>query len=182
MHNQAPQKAASSSRSGPSAWHDILRKQALGANPALRIIRHDIDCDRASGQQPLVTGAISWGTWYNTIHLVSHFVRYHRVHSAEAVVKATGLLGDGDEESYATTLLDTLRNLGSRDLVGESSLEAKRRGEARNECPMPLADFGRRAWPRDPAQVCKEDFTPNVLHGLMVELGWRMVDFVAARV
>jgi hypothetical protein len=24
--------------------------------------------------------------------------------------------------------------------------------------------------------------TPNVLHGLMVELGWRMVDFVAARV
>ena len=62
-------------------------------------------------------------------------------------MKATGLLGDGDEESYATTLLDTLRNLGSRDVVGESNLEAKRRGEARNECPMPLADFGRRAWP-----------------------------------
>ena len=182
MHNQAPPEAASSSRSGPSAWHDILRKQALEANPALRIIRHDIDCDRVSGQQPLVTGAISWGTWNNTIHLVSRFVRYHRVHSTEAVVKATGLLGDGDEESYAPTLLDTLRNLGSRDLVGESSLEAKRRGEARNECPMPLADFGRRAWPRDPAQVCKEDFTPIGLHGLMVELGWRMVDFVAARV
>ena len=79
-------------------------------------------------------------------------------------------------------MLDTLRNLGSRDLVGESSLEAKRRGEARNECPMPLADFGRRAWPRDPVQVCREDFTPIGLHGLMVELGWRMVDFVAARV
>ena len=47
---------------------------------------------------------------------------------------------------------------------------------------MPLADFGRRAWPRDPAQVCHEDFAANVLHGLMVELGWRMVDFVAAQV
>jgi hypothetical protein len=63
MHNQAPPEAASSSRSGPSAWHDILRKQALEANPALRIIRHDIDCDRVSGQQPLVTGAISWANW-----------------------------------------------------------------------------------------------------------------------
>jgi hypothetical protein len=30
--------------------------------------------------------------------------------------------------------------------------------------------------------VYKEDFTPIVLRGLMVELGWRMVDFVAARV
>ena len=76
-------------------------------------------------------------------------------------MKATGLLGDGDEESYAPTLLDTLRNLGSQDLVGgKAAWKAKRRGEARNECPMPLADFGRRAWPRDPAQVSKEVFAP----------------------
>ena len=47
---------------------------------------------------------------------------------------------------------------------------------------MPLADLGRRAWPRDPAQVCQEDFEPIAVHGLMVELGWRTVDIVAAQV
>ena len=174
MHNQAPPDASSSSRSGPSNWNDILGKQAPEANPAVQIIRHDVDCERVAWQQPLVTGAISWS--------FVPFVRRHRQHSTDDVVKATGLLGDGDEESHAPTLLDTLRDLGSQDLVEESSLEAKRRGEARNECPMPLADFGRRAWPRDPAQVCQEDFAPNALQGLMVELGWRMVDFVAAQV
>jgi hypothetical protein len=101
----------------------------------------------------LADGAISWN---ETLEMVSHVVRQRRQHSHGDVVKATGLLGDGDEESHAPTLLDTLRDLGSQDLVGESALEAKRRGEARNECPMPLADFGRRAWPRDPAQVCQE--------------------------
>ena len=47
---------------------------------------------------------------------------------------------------------------------------------------MPLADLGRRAWPRDPAQVSQEDFVPIAVHGLMVELGWWMVDFVAVQV
>ena len=179
MHDQPPPDASTSSRADPSGWRDILGKQALEAKQELQIIRHEVDCERLAGQPPLVTGAISW---QDALGLVSRFVRHHRQHSHDAVVKATGLLGDGDEESHAPTLLDTLRDLGSQDLVEESGLEAKRRGEARNECPMPLADFGRRAWPRDPAQVCQEDFAPNALHGLMVELGWRMVDFVAVQV
>jgi hypothetical protein len=115
MHSQPAPDASSSSRSGPINWHDILWKQALEANPAVQIIRHDADCERVAGQQPLVTGAIAWSSWNHTIGLVSRFVRYHRQHSTDVVVKATGLLGDGDEESYAPTLLDTLRNLGSRD-------------------------------------------------------------------
>jgi len=81
------------------------------------------------------------------------------------------------------TLLDSLLDLGSQDFVEESSRAAKRRGEARSECPMPLADLGRRAWPRDPGQVCREDFAELAgLRGLLVDLGWRMVDFVAVQV
>jgi len=57
----------------PSNWHDILWKQALEANPAVQIIRHDVDCERVAGQQPLVTGAISWSSWNATIGLVSRF-------------------------------------------------------------------------------------------------------------
>ena len=67
-------------------------------------------------------------------------------------------------------------------MVVESSREAKRRGEDQHECPMPLADLGRRAWPRDPAQVCQEDFDLIAVHGLMIELGWCMVDFAAVQV
>ena len=91
-------------------------------------------------------------------------------------------MGDGDEEGHVPTLVDSLRDLGSQDFVEESSRAAKRRGEARSECPMPLADLGRRAWPRDPGQVCREDFAaPGGLQGLLVELGWRMVDSVAVQ-
>ena len=63
---------------------------------------------------------------------------------------------------------------------GEGSQDAKRRGEARRECPVPLSDLGRGAWPRDPGQACREDFTtPSALRTLLVELGWRMVDFLS---
>ena len=65
----------------------------------------------------------------------------------------------------------------------ESSQDAKRAGEARKECPLPLSDLGRRAWPRGPRQACREDFTtPAALHASLEELGWRMVDFVAVQV
>ena len=74
-------------------------------------------------------------------------------------------------------------DLGSQECVEEGSQEAKRRGEARRECPVPLSDLGRRAWPRGPGQVCREDFAaPAALQTLLVELGWRMVDFVAVQV
>ena len=98
--------------------------------------------------------------------------------------KPLGLLGDGDEESHAPSLLESLIDLGSHECMEESSQEAKRCGEARKECPVPLSDLGRRrAWPRGPGQVCREDFAaPGGLQGLPVELGWRRVDFVAAQV
>ena len=106
--------------------------------------------------------------------MVFRCVRHHRRHSHGAAVEATGLLGDGGE-SHASTLTNTLRDLGSQDVPEESSLEAKRCGEARRACPMPLADLCRRAWPRDPACVCQEDFVRIALHRLMVERGWRML-------
>ena len=88
-------------------------------------------------------GAISWE---QTPRLASRFASHHRQCSHDAVVNAIGLLGDGDDESHAPTLLDSSCDLGSQELVEESSREAKRPGEGRHECPMPLADLGRRAW------------------------------------
>ena len=80
-------------------------------------------------------------------------------------------------------MLESLIDLGSQECVEESSQEAKRRGEARKERPMPLSDLGRRAWPRGPGRVCREDFAaPAAVHTLLLERGWRMVDFVAVQV
>ena len=48
---------------------------------------------------------------------------------------------------------------------------------------MPRSGLSRRAWPRDPGEACREDFaTQAALRSLLVELGWRMVDFVAVQV
>ena len=94
------------------------------------------------------------------------------------MAQATGLLGDGDEESRAPSLLESYRP--SQECVPESSHDAKRTGEARAECPVPLPDLGRRAWPRDPGKACRENLArPAALRALRVELEWRMVDFVA---
>ena len=87
--------------------------------------------------------------------------------SREAVAQATGLLGDGDEESHASPLLESLTDLKSQECVPESSQDAKRTGEARKERPVPMSDLGRRACPRDPGQACREDFTtPAALRAL----------------
>ena len=92
------------------------------------------------------------------------------------MAQATGLLGDGDEESNASSLLESLIDLGPRECVEESSQEAKRRGEARKECPVPRSDLGRRAWPRGPGQACREDFaTPAALRTLRVERGLSLI-------
>ena len=56
--------------------------------------------------------------------------------------QATGLLGDGDEESHAPSLLESLTYLRSQECVAERSQDAKRTGEARKECPVPLSDLG----------------------------------------
>ena len=101
--------------------------------------------------------------WQKILQWAQGHATIHREKSRGAVVQATGLLGDSGEE--------------------ESSQDAKRAGEARKECPVPLPDLGRRAWPRDPGEACREDFaTPAALRPLLVELGWRMIDFVAVQV
>ena len=177
IHEQLPPDGARwSGRASPGSWREILGKQALEADPELQILRCEVDCERLAGHPPLVPGAGAIA-WEQTLGLASRFVRHHRQHAHDAVVKATGLLGGDDDESHAPTLVDTLHDLGPQDFVEDSSLEARRRGEARHECPMPLADLGRRAWPRDPAQVCQEDFVQIALRKLMASLGWWMVEF-----
>ena len=133
-----------------------IRDRRLEDEPALQIVRHDVGCDLLKWQVPLVHGAHAWR---KTLLWVQGHVRLHREKSRDAVVQATGLLGDGDEESHAPSLLESLTDLGSHAYVEESSQDAKRTGEARKECPVPLSDLGRRAWPRGPGQVCREDFT-----------------------
>ena len=121
--------------------------------------------------------------WPKILQWARGHVKIHREKSRDAAAQATGLLGDGDEESNASSLLESLTDLGAHACAPESSQDAKRTGEARKECPVPLSDLGRRAWPRGPGEACREDFaTPAALRALLVELGCRMVDFVAVHV
>ena len=57
---------------------------------------------------------------------------------------------------------------------------AKRRGEARIGDLPRLADFGDKAWPRDPRQAVQTSF-PHLLD-MLIELSWRLVDHVAIQV
>ena len=140
----------------------------------------DVDCDSMKHALPLVNDTHAWP---KILQWAQGHVKIHREKSHDAVVQATGLLGDGDEESHAPSSLECESDLGSQDGVAESSQEAKRRGEARKECPVPLSDLGRRAWPRGPGQACREGFAaPAALHTSLEELGWRTVDFVAVQV
>ena len=122
MHGQPPPAASGSSGASPSSGcGDLLRKQLLEDEPALQIVRHGVDCESLAGQRPLAPGARSWGS---TLELAHRAARYHREVSRDVVVQAAGLLGDGDEESYASTLLESSRDLGSQELVEESSRDA----------------------------------------------------------
>ena len=108
--------------------------------------------------------------------------RHLRNEAKDAVIKATGLLGDQDGDGPSMSVHDTLRSLGSQELVLQDERSAKRRGEARQEGPPPLADFGCRAWPRDPVRAVADDINTLQLRSLLVELGWRLVDHVALQV
>ena len=78
--------------------------------------------------------------WPKILQRAQGHAKIHREKSRDAVVQATGLLGDGDEESHAPSLLESYRP--SQDCVAESSQDAKRTGEARKECPVPLSGLG----------------------------------------
>ena len=82
MHHQPP-LAASRTRGA----RDILGKQSLGANTAVQVARHEVDCDNVSAGPALVHGA---GAWRATLELALDAVRYHRRNSRDAVVKQLG--------------------------------------------------------------------------------------------
>ena len=61
MHGQPPPAASGSSGTSPSSGCcDILRKQLLEDEPALQIVRHDVDCESLEWQGPVAHGARSW--------------------------------------------------------------------------------------------------------------------------
>ena len=53
------------------------------------------------------------------------------------------------------------------------------RGEARMENAPKLADFGDKAWPRDPVLAVQKDMSFPQLLAALIELAWRLVDQVA---
>ena len=83
---------------------DIQRKRLLEEEPALQIARHDVDCDSMKWKLPLVHDA---HTWPKILQWAQGHVKIHREKPRDAVAQATGLLGDGDEESHAPSLLES---------------------------------------------------------------------------
>jgi len=120
--------------------------------------------------------------WHRAVRAALLHTCRLRNEARDAVTKASGLLGDQDGEGPTMSVHDTLRSLGSQELVLQDERSAKRRGETRQEGSPPLADFGRRAWPRDPVRAVADDINTAQLRSLLVELGWRLVDHVALQV
>ena len=104
MHNHPSPSGASPS----CKCCDTQRKRLLEDEPALQIVRHDVDCDSMKWQLPLAHA------WPKILQWAQGHVKIHREKSRDAVVQATGLLGDGDEESHAPSLLESLPNLVCR--------------------------------------------------------------------
>ena len=78
------------------------------------------------------------------------------------------------------TVQDTMATRNSHEIVLQDTRAAKRRGEARMGDLPQLADFGDKAWPRDPVQAIRMSF-PH-LRDMLIELEWRLVDHVAIQV
>ena len=81
--------------------------------------------------------------WPKILQRAQGHDKIRREKPRDAVVQAAGLLGGGDGESHAWSLLESLTNLRLQECAPESSQDAKRTGEARKECPVPLSDLGR---------------------------------------
>lgn len=160
-----------------SGWRDIQARESVEKDRQL-VTRYDTDCNQPE-RAPI---GFSPTSWREAVKMAETQVRYLRQHSHD-ITQATGLLGEGDGET-SLVLQDTLRSLvsGQQEFVLQDERSAKRRGEERNEGPIPLADFGRRAWPRPPVQVFSEDVGPAVMRHMMVELAWRLVDHVAVNI
>jgi len=161
---------------------DIHRKKRLEQRLELSIDRRCIDCD-APGEVCAVL-AESTRSWQQAVDLALTHTLSVRGTAQDAIARASGLIvGDCDGDSVGS-VLDTLQSLNSHDseFVLRNPREAKRRSNARDEGPPPLADFGNMAWPRDPVTMFKEDWTEHSLRNVMVELAWRLVDHVSVKI
>ena len=68
----------------------------------------------------------------------------HRIRTQrrEDIAHATGLVEEGDGESLAVSVQDTIATLSSHEIGLQDTRATKRRGEARMENAPKLADFG----------------------------------------
>ena len=116
------------------------------------------------------------------VDTISPYTKSIRRGCAEAIIRASGLVGEGDGDCLAESVLDTLVTLNSQELVLSDPHSAKRCGEARHEAPRPLGDFGKKTWPRDLHTIVKDDWAGQALVNIMDELVWRLVDHVTVQI
>ena len=76
---------------------------------------------------------------------------------------------------------DTLATLSSLEILRQGTRDANRRGEARMQNSPKLADFGDKAWPRDPALAVQKDMRFPQLQAVLIELACFWVDHVAVQ-
>ena len=157
---------------------DIARKKILEKDPAL-VTRYAIDCTMPQRVCLVPTQSVSWPL---AVALARAHTATVKERSMEAIVRATGLTGEGDGDGIAESVQDTLKSLSSQEFVLQDERTAKRHGEARQEGPTPLADFGAKTWPRDPIQAFNADMTAPAFRAVLIELSWRLVDHVAVQI
>ena len=165
-------------RSRPRAAPYILKKKTLEEDTDL-VRRTDIKCDHPSMAPPGPLGHM----WTTAATLTLRFCHNTRTQRHE-ITHATGLVEEGDGESVAVTVQDTMATRNSREKVLQDTRAANRRGKARTGGLPQLADFGDKAWawPGDPAQAVRTSFPVLQLQDLWMELRWRLVDHVAIQV
>ena len=120
--------------------------------------------------------------WTTAVTLTLRVCRNIRTQRHDEITHATGLVEEGDGESVAVTVQDTMATRNSHEIVLQDTRAAKRRGEARMGDLPQLADFGDKAWPRDPVQAVQTSFPAPHLRDMLIELEWRLVDHVAIQV
>jgi hypothetical protein len=176
MHDEQPRAHG---EEVPRGYRGIELKKTLERDHELGVRRHTIDCEEPWCSGPIREMASTWRLAVMTTAKVCHHIW---AHYKDDIIRATGLIGDGDDGEWDVSVQDTLRTLSSLEVVLQDQRSAKRRGEARHEGPPKLADFGAKAWPRDPAVAFQSDMTASQLRTGLVELAWRLVDHVAVQV
>jgi hypothetical protein len=147
----------------PRSYRDLLMRTNLEQYTDL-VHRSKNDCDHARM-------ALLGDFWTSAVSTASKTCRRVRtqLHLAE----------EGDGESVAVTVQDTVATLNALEIVAQDTRAAKRRGEVRAANEPQLPDFGDRAWPRDRVLPVQTSFPQ--LRDVLIELAWRLVDHVAVQ-